>query len=193
MYIKASLLTYVLILFSCISSQALADTDGFYLGLGYAGGNGKKQLEDTEAKFYAENTRLTLGFVKEDNKRAEISRTSENIKFDRGGEEKVRLWDLDLVFPYTDFWIQPFFSIGFGLASYKDLDKSPFVYEEELQGYSYQIGLGTLVSITEYIELDVGTKYRSIGWKGSDEDDANEVTSFETKLSQLTFKVNCLF
>lgn len=164
---KLSILAAVAALSTSFTTSA--NESGFYLGLnlGIGGGTETVEFSDEEAEgdYDFTSTNVAFGYIADDRIRFEGSFSTYKLDFDDfDGEDKISSFDIDGYLTLGSEKIRPYFTGGFGLATYQDT-AGLTEEDEDLSGITFQVGAGVVFPINDSVELDASYRIKVIAWQ----------------------------
>ena len=170
-----------------------------YVGYGYGLGTGKEvyDLNDEEFKYEYDLSvhRFSVGFISERNHRFELSYRRQSLDFDEfttNGD--IRSFDIDGVAAFSSGWLAPYVTAGLGFTTYRTSGET-IEGGADLDGFSFNYGIGLLVNVYETIELDVAYRGNSISWEHlyqGTESEANKISQ-QNNQNSLAVGVHVIF
>lgn len=137
-----------------ISGQAEAEFENF----------GMTVEEDLSSDSFS----IFIGYQTERNNRFKFSFESRGITLeDSDYDEDATALRFDWDFVYGEQKVHPFWSIGFGLYNLEDpgILVGSNLEGDNLSGFSFQLGAGVKIDLTDEVEASIAFERQAIGWQ----------------------------
>ena len=166
--VKTLLVTSLLL----ASATAFADDEKrtrFYVGVGGGSGSGEQEVTinetmATKAEYDTSIRDFKLGAEFKTGNRLELSFTGIDLEGDSGGKDEFSGLDFDWYFAFGEKRVKPYLMVGLGLYTYEDT-AAFFEDNEDLTGVAFNLGGGIFIEVAEPFEVELGYKFKGIGWK----------------------------
>ncbi len=172
-----------LLLFTSLYSDAK-----MYVGINY--GNAIEKFTNLDAKSSGETITAKIGYGDIKAYAIELSvdriKNESNIFSNSDGNRYSLNVELIKSFDFNTF-LNPFFKLGFGTGGLK-IDRE---IQDNLKYGSYNLGVGTFIPITNYIDLEIGYNYRYVSYEKIDI--VVHATSYKSHLNTLYSGINIRF
>lgn len=181
---------------SIFASSAYADDTApkYIVGFGLSAGSASHEItakangvSATEEIDDLDSTAVNihLGLMLKNNNRFLIGLDSLSVKDDAGDKIKAKGLRLDWQFVYGDQLVQPYWGLGFGIYSSKELGEAVDV--SSLRGVSFQAMGGVKLAINKQFEIDLNLQAQGISWQNVDYVFSNTTTTLEQSTTNVSF------
>lgn len=170
------------------SATAFADDEKrtrFYVGVGVgSGGSGEREITVNDSAIFKSDydtslADLKLGAEFRSGHRFELAFTGIDLEYADGTEDELSGLDFDWYFAFGEKRVKPYLMVGLGLYTFENT--AYFLADnEDLRGVAFNLGGGIFIEVAEPFEVELGYKFKGIGWQKVEDTDGDTLELSES-------------